>query len=35
MENEERAHFEAHCKKELEDIKTNIALMTSLLEQLM
>jgi hypothetical protein len=35
MENEERAHFEAHYQNELEDDKNNMAQMASLLEQLL
>jgi hypothetical protein len=35
MKNEERAQFEAHYQKELEDVKNNITQMASLLEQLM
>ena len=33
MENEERAHLEAHYQKELENMKDDIARLTSLLEQ--
>jgi hypothetical protein len=36
MENEERAHLEAYCKKKkLGDVKNNMARMASLLEQLL
>jgi hypothetical protein len=31
IENKERAHFKAHYHKELDDVKNNMALMTSLL----
>jgi hypothetical protein len=34
IENKERAHFKAHYHKELDDVKNNMALMTSLLKQL-
>jgi hypothetical protein len=34
IENEERAHFKAHYQKELDDVKSNMARMTSLLKQL-
>ena len=33
MENEERAHLEAHYQRELENMKDDIARLTSLLEQ--
>ena len=33
MENEERAHLEAHYQRELESMKNDIARLTSLLEQ--
>ena len=33
MENEERAHLEAHYQRELENMKNDIARLTSLLEQ--
>jgi hypothetical protein len=32
IENEERAHFKAHYQKELDDVKSNMARMTSLLK---
>jgi len=35
MENKDKAHFEAHYQKELDDVKSNMARMTSLLEHLM
>jgi len=35
IENEERTHFKAHYQKELDDIKSNMAWMTSLLKQLL
>jgi len=37
MENEKKkkAHFKAHYQKELDDIKSNMAHMTSLLKQLL
>ena len=33
MENEEMAHLEAHYQRELENMKNDIARLTSLLEQ--
>ena len=33
MENEERAHLEAHYQRELENMKNDITRLTSLLEQ--
>ena len=35
IENEERAHFEAHYQKNLDTVTSNMARMTSLLEQLL
>jgi len=35
IENEERAHFEAHYQKKLDTVTSNMARMTSLLEQLL
>jgi hypothetical protein len=35
MKNEKRVHLEAYYQKELEDVKNNMARMSSLLEQLL
>jgi hypothetical protein len=35
MEDEERAHRDAHFQEELESMKTSVARLTSLLEQIL